>query len=75
MNSNPYVSIAIPCYDIKGKGAEVLNYSLEIISIQTFKDYEVIITDHSADDEMNVQSVYNTWKDKMRIKYHRNVSN
>lgn len=44
--SNPFISICIPTY----KNVEYLQRLLQSITIQTFKDFEVIITDDSPDD-------------------------
>jgi hypothetical protein len=66
----PFFSIAIPSYGYDGKGVEFLNDSFEIMSNQTFKDFEVVISDHSIDD--TIKNVCNDWKDKLNIKYFRN---
>lgn len=46
------VSIAIPTYEMHGKGAEMLKRCLDSIRSQTFKDYEIVISDNSKDDEI-----------------------
>ncbi|WP_207494252.1 glycosyltransferase family 2 protein [Aridibaculum aurantiacum] len=45
VNQKPYISICIPAY----KRLEYLSQLLVSISQQTFKDFEVVITDDSAD--------------------------
>ena len=65
MNKQPYISIAIPCYDINGKGGEVLDYSMNIINNQTFKDIEVVISDHSKIGENDVENILK-WKNTLR---------
>jgi hypothetical protein len=57
---------------MRGNGAPLLNYSLDIIHKQTFKDIEVVITDHSKSNENGVESVYESWKHIINIKYFRN---
>ena len=42
------ISIIIPCYEMGGKGQEYLKHSLDIIAEQTYKDFEVIVLDHST---------------------------
>ena len=54
---NPFVSICIPAY----KRISYLKRLLESIIIQTYKDYEVIITDDSDND-----SVKDLLKQKLR---------
>jgi glycosyltransferase involved in cell wall biosynthesis len=46
----PFVSICIPAY----KHAARLQHLLDSIAIQTFKDFEVVITDDSRDDEVRL---------------------
>ena len=66
----PFFSIAIPTYGYNGRGAEFLEHSLEIISNQTYKDYEVIISDHSTDD--TIKNVFDRWESVLNIKYYTN---
>jgi hypothetical protein len=65
-----FFSIAIPTYEMAGKGAEFLNFSLDILNKQTFKDFEVVISDHSLNDE--VKNVVDIWSKILDIKYFRN---
>jgi glycosyltransferase involved in cell wall biosynthesis len=46
----PFISICIPAY----KHAARLQHLLDSIAIQTFKDFEVVITDDSRDDEVRL---------------------
>lgn len=68
------VSIAIPAYEMHGKGAEFLNFALNGIYHQTYKNIEVIISDHSLNDD--VQNVVKRWSDKglnvKRFQYNEN---
>jgi hypothetical protein len=66
----PFFSITIPTYGYNGKGSEFLEHSLKIISNQTFKDYEVIISDHSVDD--TILNVVKSWESVIDIKYLKN---
>jgi len=70
LKNNPFFSIAIPTYGYNGRGSEFLDFSLKILSNQTFKDFEVVISDHSIDD-----TIYDTikkWEDKLDIIYVKN---
>jgi dTDP-4-dehydrorhamnose reductase len=70
LKNKPFFSIAIPTYGYNGRGSEFLDFSLEILSNQTFKNFEVVISDHSIDD-----TIYDTikkWDDKLDIKYVKN---
>lgn len=62
------LSIAIPCWSMNGKGASMLEHSFSIIGSQTFTDYEIVITDHSIDTEIQ-QLCENS---PLNIKYIRN---
>jgi glycosyltransferase involved in cell wall biosynthesis len=66
----PFFSIAIPTYEFKGKGVEFLEFSFEKIKKQTFKDFEVVISDHSLDD--NIQKLCEKWKTVFKINYLKN---
>jgi len=46
--TNPAISICIPTYDANGAGPAVLSRLLQSIEEQSFKDYEVVISNHSA---------------------------
>jgi glycosyltransferase involved in cell wall biosynthesis len=72
MNKNfiPFFSITIPTYGYGGKGVEFLEHSLNIISEQTFRDFEVIISDHSTDD--TIKDIFLKWENILNIKYFRN---
>lgn len=65
---NPFFSIAIPAYGYNGKGVEFLEHNLSILSEQIFKDFEIIISDHSIDN--TIKDVYDKWVDKLNIKYY-----
>lgn len=70
MNFRPFFSIAIPTWEINGRGAEYLDYSFNILAYQTFKDFEVIISDHSLDD--SIVNVVTKWSEYHDISYIRN---
>lgn len=61
----PFFSIVIPAYESKGRGVEFLNELLESLNIQTFKNFEIIISDHSHDSE--IELVAEKWKDKLPV--------
>ncbi|MEK7564213.1 MAG: glycosyltransferase family 2 protein [Patescibacteria group bacterium] len=46
------LSVCIPTYEMGGKGKDVLKRSLDILKIQNFKDFEVVVSDNSDDDEI-----------------------
>lgn len=46
------ISIAIPSYEYNGEGSEFLDDLLRTIEMQYFKDFEVVISDHSLNDEL-----------------------
>lgn len=66
----PFFSIPIPTYGYSGKGSDFLEHSLDILSKQTFKDFEVVISDHSMDD--TIYDVYTKWSKILNIKFVRN---
>jgi glycosyltransferase involved in cell wall biosynthesis len=64
------ISIAIPTYEMGGKGVDVLSYSFYMISRQTFKDFDVVVADHSTDDK--IMSLCKMWDNIFDIRYYRN---
>lgn len=49
---SPLVSITIPTYSMQGKGLYFLERLLKSIELQSFDDYEVVVTDDSTDDRI-----------------------
>jgi len=64
------ISIAIPTWESYGKGAEFLDDLLRTIEIQTFKDYEVCISDHSEDNSIFDKVV--EFEDRIDFCYEKN---
>jgi glycosyltransferase involved in cell wall biosynthesis len=48
----PFFTIGIPTYEMSGKGVLVLEELIDTINEQIFRDFEVIISDHSIDNEI-----------------------
>jgi hypothetical protein len=46
------ISITIPTYEMNGFGKNFIENSLTYITKQTFKEFEIVISDHSIDDEI-----------------------
>lgn len=64
---NKFFSIIIPCYEMKGLGVQFLNFSLQKLERQEFKDFEVIVTDQSSDS--NIMKLCEFWSSRIDIKY------
>lgn len=69
----PFFTIAIPTYEMYGKGVEFLKFSFEMIKKQTFKDFEVVISDHSKNDDIKV--LCNKYLNFFEINYLKNHKN
>ena len=65
------ISIAIPTWETYGRGAEFLDDLLRTIEIQTFKDYEVCISDHSEDKE--IFNKVGEFEDRINFCYEKNI--
>lgn len=63
---NPFISICIPAY----KNVTYLATLLNSVAIQTYKNYEVIITDDSPGDE--VKDLCQQYHSKFTLKYLKN---
>ena len=66
MTDSPFISICIPAY----KRIEFLHRLFDSISIQTFKDYEIIITDDSPDE--SVKLLIQKYANLENVRYYRN---
>ena len=63
----PAISICIPAYGMGGKGAEYLAQSLEILTRQSFRDFEVVVSDQS--DDTAVADVCAAFSDRLTIRH------
>jgi len=66
MKDSPFISICIPAY----KHIDYLERLLESVSLQTFRDFEVIITDDSPDDKIGI--LLGKFKEAFAIYYYKN---
>jgi hypothetical protein len=66
----PFFSVAIPTWGINGKGVEYLEHSFNILAQQSFTDFEVVVSDHSEDND--IENLCNSWSSMMDIKYIKN---
>ena len=64
------ISIVIPTYECHGRGVEFLKRNLDSIYSQTFKDYEVIVSDHSV--SYRIQEFCDNY-DNIPVVYTRNA--
>jgi len=67
MAINPLISICIPAY----KHVQYLQRLLDSIVQQTFKDFEVVITDDS--DDLSVQELTKKYSGKFILRYFKNA--
>jgi len=66
------ISVVIPVYEMGGKGSEFVKYNIGRILNQTFTDFEIVISDHSVNDD--IEQTIAMYRDD-RIKYVRNSGN
>lgn len=52
MNKQPFFSICIPTYEMKGSGLDFLKFNFKTFKQQNFQDFEVVISDHSKNDDI-----------------------
>jgi glycosyltransferase involved in cell wall biosynthesis len=67
-----FFSIAMPTYSKDGSGLDFLKFNFNILKNQTFKDFEVVISDNSDNDD--VEKICNEYKSFLNIKYLKNPS-
>ncbi|HKZ67224.1 MAG TPA: glycosyltransferase family 2 protein [Chitinophagaceae bacterium] len=65
--NQPFISICIPAY----KRTDFLQRLLDSIAIQTFMDFEVVVTDDSPSEE--VQGLCRQFEDKFPLHYKKNA--
>lgn len=71
MGSKMRISICIPTYECGGKGVEYLQYQFDKFNLQFFKDFDVVISDHSRDSE--IKKLCAEYPCDFKIKYIRNI--
>ena len=64
------VSICIPTHEAGGHGHEYLNELLGTIKGQSYQDFEVIVSDHSKNND--IMTVCEAYSDAIEIRYVRN---
>ena len=65
------ISICIPTYEMSGRGVGYLTHSFNILSKQSFKDFDVVISDHSQNDD--IKKLCENYSNLLDIQYHRNT--
>lgn len=68
-----HISVCIPTYEMGGRGAVFLKHSLDILAQQTFKDFEIVISDHSEDNQ--IQDLCDQYVNRLDIRYVKNSEN
>lgn len=64
----PFFSICIPCYEMKGSGVDFLKFNFKTFKQQTFQDFEIVISDHSQNEDIKNLCL----KTDLNIKYIKN---
>lgn len=67
------ISICIPTWEQHGKGVSFLEQLFVSIESQTYKNYNVIISDQSINDE--IENLCKTFSDKFHVIYVKNKEN
>lgn len=67
------LSVCIPTYEMHGLGEKFLKQSFDILTRQTFHDFEVVISDHSKTNV--IKDLCEIYKDKLDINYYKNSEN
>lgn len=69
--SVPFFSICIPTYEMNGFGVDFLNFNFKTFKQQSFQDFEVVISDHSQNEE--IENLCK--KTNLNINYLKNKEN
>ena len=65
------ISVCIPTWGVNGDGGLLIGELLDSLVLQTFTDFEVVVSDHSNDDL--VFDIISLYKNKLNINYIRNT--
>ncbi len=65
----PYMSVCMPTHEMRGYDG-FLRHSLDMFVAQSFKDFEIIISDHSKTN--GIKNICKEYSDKINIRYFRN---
>jgi glycosyltransferase involved in cell wall biosynthesis len=66
----PKITIAIPTHELNGRGAEMLDFNFASINKQTYKDFDIVVSDHSSTGV--IEDVCKKWSSKLPINYFKN---
>lgn len=69
----PFFTIAIPTYEMDEVGVKFLAHSFNNIKKQTFTDFEVVISDHSKNDD--IKNLCEEYTKIFEINYFKNKNN
>ena len=65
------ISICIPTYEMSGRGVGYLTHSFNILSKQSFKDFDVVVSDHSQNDD--IKKLCEDYSNRLDLHYYRNT--
>ncbi len=65
------VTICIPTHEMGGLGHTFLRKSFDILNIQTFKNFDVVVSDHSKNDD--IKNLCEEFNSIFPINYYRNT--
>lgn len=70
MENNKLVSIVLPTYEMVGEGSFFFEKNLIKMLDQTYKNFELVVTDHSVDS--SIEDICSKYSNKLNINYIRN---
>jgi len=62
---NPKISVCIPAYEMEGHGVDYLEFSLQKLEEQDFRDFEVVISDQSTDTR--IEELCRNWSERLNM--------
>lgn len=71
-NNTEGISICIPTYEMGNNGVFFLQRIFDTLISQTFKNFDVIISDHSKNE--NIKNLCSKYENKLNIKYLKNLN-
>jgi glycosyltransferase involved in cell wall biosynthesis len=66
-----YLTVCIPTYEMGGRGHVFLRQSLEVLTAQNFRDFDVVVSDYSKNDL--IAKLCSEYASRLAIRYFKNT--
>ena len=67
------LTVCIPTYEMKGLGVAYLRHSFDMLAVQTYTDFDIVVSDHSTNTD--IEDLCRTYAHALSITYIKNTAN